>query len=117
MAEIEFSTTDNPHFQRIERAPYELGHLLQKMPESFSAVKPETSEDCLIAAAAAQHASNANQTVMNGLEALGQILFVASNNEQNEIEPQLLGSVNNQSLGAIAQASWTNAMKLRASLS
>jgi hypothetical protein len=118
MAEIEFSITNNPHFERIERAPYELGYLLKKIPERFSSLEPQTEESCLIAVAAAQHASNANDTVMYGLEALGQILFVASNNEQNEVCPRLIGHIGSliQHLAVEAQFLQETADNLRYAL-
>lgn len=80
----------NPHFACIERAPYELGHLLKKLPVNFSRFNPITSDDRLIAEAARNHAMNANATLMSGLEALGQFMFVAGANNDNEVEPQQL---------------------------
>ena len=74
--------TENPHFARIERAPFEIGRLLQQMPEVFSAFSPIDPEDRLLGEAVAQHADNANQTLLNGIEAIGHVLQVAGNNKE-----------------------------------
>ena len=60
----------NPYFNRIERAPYELGQLLLQLPDYFSAFAPMEPDVLLKASAAADHARNANDTLMHGLEAL-----------------------------------------------
>jgi hypothetical protein len=77
--------TENPHFRHCERAPYELGHLLMKLqPASFSAERAEAAlaeHPRLAVEAAMCHASNANETLMHGIEALGHILYVAAENE------------------------------------
>jgi hypothetical protein len=75
----------NPHFARIQRAPYEIGHLLKKLPVNFSAYEPLTPDDRLIAEAAQQHAGNANDSLMRGLEALGDVVSIAGANEDGEI--------------------------------
>ena len=74
--------SSNPYFKNINRAPYELGCLLQQLPDDFSTAKPKTPEVLLKVAAAANHARNANDTLMSGLEALGKTLFVAASHEQ-----------------------------------
>ncbi len=75
----------NPHFERIDRAPYELGHLLKKMPADFSMFNPITADDRLIAEAAMNHATNANDILMNGLAALGNVMFVAGANGNSKV--------------------------------
>lgn len=79
------NTPSNPHFSHIERAPYELGHLLKKMPRGLSRFSPLTGDDRLIAEAAIQHADNANSTLLHGLEALGHVLATAASNEEGEV--------------------------------
>ncbi|WP_426110420.1 hypothetical protein [Massilia sp. PWRC2] len=75
----------NPNFRHCDRAPYELGHLLLKLqPASFAAERSEAAlaehpRDAV--AAVLQHAGNANDTLMHGIEALGHVLFVAAENE------------------------------------
>jgi hypothetical protein len=77
---------NNPHFNHIERAPYELGHLLQQLPADFSSLSAVEPDVLLIAEAAISHATNANSTVMHGIEALGQMLFLAGTNTDFDLE-------------------------------
>lgn len=93
MAEADSIIAKNPHFDHIDRAPYELSYLLKKMPEHFSAFRKEPDEVCLMAAAAARHADNALTTVLDGIEAMGEILFVAGNNDQNEVSQSSLRNI------------------------
>lgn len=86
-------TKTNPHFAHIDRAPYELGHLLAKMTADFSRANPLTADDRLIAEAARDHAMNGNETLMSGLEALGRIMFVAGTNDQYEVDSGHLASL------------------------
>lgn len=86
MANADSSSTENPHFHQIERAPYELGHLLLKMPPDFSMFSKPSPESQLIAQAARQHAMNGSYTLLSGLEALGQCMFVAGANEENDVD-------------------------------
>lgn len=76
---------ENPHFTHIQRAPYEIGHLLKKLPEDFSAYRPMTQDTRLIAEAVRTHADNANNTLMHGLEALGDVLSVAGADRDGEV--------------------------------
>ena len=73
--------TENPHFARIDRAPYEIGRLLQQMPSVFSSLAPIDPDDRLVGEAVAQHADNANQTLLHGLEAIGHVLQIAGSNK------------------------------------
>lgn len=77
---------ENPHFDNIERAPYELGRLLKNMPADFSSFSSASHETLLMAAAAAQHASNANDALLRGLGALGKAMCVAGNSDDFELE-------------------------------
>ena len=76
------SPASNPHFGNIDRAPYEFGYLLRRLPADFFPGIPLEPEVLLRASAAADHAYNANCTLMIGLEALGKLMFVASSNQQ-----------------------------------
>jgi hypothetical protein len=75
----------NPHFARIQRAPYEIGRLLKKLPVNFSAYEPLAPDDRLIAEAARQHAGNANNSLMRDLEALGEVVSMAGGYQDGEI--------------------------------
>lgn len=86
-------STENPHLKQIERAPYELGYLLQSVPADFSPFKPQTPETYLMAEAVVTHASNANEALLSGLEALGGILFVVSANNDFGVEKHQLANL------------------------
>ena len=76
----------NDYFKNIERAPYELGHLLKALPHHLHGGLP-TVELVDMASAAEIHASNACDTVMTGLESIGKLLFLAGANEEWPLEP------------------------------
>lgn len=84
---------ENPHFAHIERAPYEIGRLLRKLPVDFSAHEPLTPEGRLIAQAVQSHASNATYTLMHGLEALGDVLSTAGRNQESELSRHSLTGI------------------------
>ena len=83
----------NPYFNRIERAPYELGQLLLQLPDYFSAFAPMEPDVLLKASAAADHARNAIDTLMHGLEALGRIMFVATVNQHHVLDVETLADL------------------------
>jgi hypothetical protein len=70
----------NPHFNLIERAPYELANLLEKLPPQHAHAKL-TSDERLMLHAATDHAANYSETLLDGIEAIGHLLFSASTNE------------------------------------
>ncbi|MDQ1924696.1 hypothetical protein [Massilia pseudoviolaceinigra] len=75
----------NPHFHRIERAPYELGCLLRRLPRYLS--DPAlTDEQRELAAAAGHHASNYSASLLAGLESLGRVIWSAALNEEQQVE-------------------------------
>ncbi|NHZ81852.1 hypothetical protein F2P44_21605 [Massilia sp. CCM 8695] len=75
----------NPHFHHIERAPYELGCLLRRLPPYLS--DPAlTDEQRDLAAAAAEHASNYSTSLLAGLESLGRIMWCAALNDEQQVE-------------------------------
>lgn len=83
----------NPHFNHAERAPYELGYLLKKLPANFSLLSTAAPDQILMAEAAIDHAGYATDILTNGLEGLGQALFVGGANGQFEISPANLSSI------------------------
>ncbi|NHZ88633.1 hypothetical protein F2P45_06290 [Massilia sp. CCM 8733] len=83
----------NPYFKFVERAPYEIGHLLRQMSAHFSAYEPVAPDDRLIAEALTQHATNANDTLMSGIEAIGHVLQTAFHNPAWEMSPQQLKGI------------------------
>lgn len=95
MTATDSNTRANPYLKNIESAPYELGHLLQQLPENFSSrSEPTPTADMqLIATAAARHAENANVAVMSGLDAIGKMLFIAAQSEDWQIGPGHMASI------------------------
>jgi hypothetical protein len=83
----------NPHFKNVNRAPYELGNLLKKLPADFSEYEPLTSDTRLMAEAALQHANNANDALMDGLATIGNILMTAALNEEGGISSRHLANL------------------------
>ncbi|MFS0754597.1 hypothetical protein ABC383_07850 [Noviherbaspirillum sp. 1P10PC] len=76
----------NSHFQNIERAPYELTHLIRQLPSSLSKLSKSNADTRKIAEAAANHARNASDTVLFGLEAIGKLIFIANANDDHELD-------------------------------
>lgn len=70
----------------VDRAPYQITHLLRRLPESFSVHQPFAQADRAVAEVVAQHASNANDTLMHGLAALGHVMMLAGLNKDFEVE-------------------------------
>jgi hypothetical protein len=83
----------NSHFTNIERAPYELVELVRHLPSSLSKLSTSDKKTRKIADAAAKHASNANDTVLFGLEAIGKLLFIAGANNDHELESNSLADL------------------------
>lgn len=86
-------TSINPHFNRIDRAPYEFGELIRQLPYCLSALPNSSTETRQMADAAARHADNANATLMDGLEALGKLLQIAGSNKDGQVDGQDLASI------------------------
>ena len=87
------SLAENPHFGNVERAPYQLGQLLTQLPPDFSRSGHITPDSRQIAEAAMRHAENAAYAVMDGLEALGQVMFVAGSNEENHVDGRTIANL------------------------
>ena len=64
----------------VDRAAYQIPHLLSRLPEHFSAQAPLAEKHRPVAESAAHHASNANDTLIHGLAAIGHILMQAGLN-------------------------------------
>ena len=80
------SFCNNSHFSNIERAPYELIHLVRQLPSSLAKLSTADAETREIAEAAANHARNANDTLLYGLEAIGKLIFIANANSDHELD-------------------------------
>lgn len=84
---------ENPHFKNIDRAPYEIGHLLRGMPARTPTGTMMTVDHRQQAEAATQHMSNASDTLLHGLEAIGKTLFSAAECEDYPVERSAVASI------------------------
>ena len=80
----------NPYFKNPERAPYELGHLLMKLPANLGMAPVVDDAHMQMAAAAGDHASEACRSLLSGLEAVGQLMEIAGVNGDEEISSHTL---------------------------
>ena len=72
------SPSRNPHLTRLDRSAFELGRLLKSLPENSSDLARASKDVRLKAEAAAQHARNATGTILDGLEAIGNLTMRAT---------------------------------------
>ncbi len=98
MPSITTPKQSNIHFNHVDRAPYELGHLLQELPRNLLSLSEVTPDERLIIEATAQHAENANGVAMRGLEAIGACLLAAASNDNFPLDRQQI-----QNLAALIQ--------------
>ena len=87
------SAHDNPFIKHIERAPYEIGYLLKKLPRDFAIDMDHPPEIYQMADALRRHAHNTMGTLLHGLEAIGKMMGVASGNEQNPLDASAIADV------------------------
>jgi hypothetical protein len=81
----------NPFLTRLERAPREIADLLEKLPANFIESKLE-AEQLQMLEATGKHAANYSYTLVHGFEAVGQLLFAASTNEQLELKRDVVSN-------------------------
>lgn len=72
---------NNPLFKHVDRAAYELPDLLKQLGE-VDCSKPVPQEQMHMVSAVAQHARNAQNTLLDGLESLGRLMTVAGLNDE-----------------------------------
>lgn len=75
----------NPYFANPDRAPYELGQLLQQLPADFGISPVAELKHVQMASAAEAHANAAGVTIMSGIEAIGQLVEMAGANEEETV--------------------------------
>ena len=71
-----------PIFQRVERAPYELGRLLRGLPRHLHGASLD-AEQLEQIEAANKHAQNSTLILLDGLQSLGRVMFAAGANEDS----------------------------------
>ena len=69
-----------PIFQRLERAPYELGRLLRSLPRHLHGASLD-AEQLEQIDAANKHAQNSTLILLDGLQSLGRVMWAAGVNE------------------------------------
>lgn len=83
----------NSHFNDIKHAPYKLTHLIRKRPFSLFKLYKSDAKMRQIAQAAANHARNASDMVLFGLEAIGKPIFIASANSDHKLDRANMGDL------------------------
>lgn len=76
----------NPYLGNVDRAPYELGHLLRHLSPHLPAPAMMDSEERKIAEAVQQHAENTSTTLLRGMEALGKLMSAAGCDRSGDID-------------------------------
>jgi len=73
-------SANNPHFQNIGRAPYELPYLVKSLGDVDRSA-PLDAEQTHKAEAITSHAFNATEIVAGGLESIGHLMSMVGNSE------------------------------------
>lgn len=84
------SAAGNPYLGNVDRAPYELRHLLRHLSPHLPAPAMMDSEERKIAEAVQQHAENTSTTLLHGMEALGKLMSAAGCDRSGEIDQRTL---------------------------
>lgn len=75
----------NPELQGVERPAYELQNLFTRLGQPRSGSNM-TAEQANIAGAIKTHASNAAETILDGIESIGQLMTMAGLNDQYTLD-------------------------------
>ena len=79
----------NAYFDRPQRASYEFGQLLRSLPADLDAASTApTASDSAKLQAAERHATHYSDTLLNGLESLGHVMWSAGVNERQPVAPE-----------------------------
>jgi len=81
----------NSYFNNPERASHEFGYLLRDIPQNLRDSLSDAQR--LKLEAAELHALNATGTLLRGLQSVGHVMWAASQNKENEIDPHHFGNV------------------------
>lgn len=79
-------SANNPHFNNIGRSAYELGGLLRVLPARHTVGAPMPEETRQMTLAALGHMENTIRTLTDGMESLGELLFIAGDNGDQPLE-------------------------------
>jgi hypothetical protein len=80
----------NLYYKNEDRAAYELGHLMQQLPVDFGVAPAVEAKHVQIATAAEQHAHLAGNTILGGIEAIGQLMQLAGANDDEAVSHHAL---------------------------
>lgn len=83
----------NPHFNNIGRSAYELGGLLRVLPARHTVGAPMPEETRQMTLAALGHMENTIRTLTDGMESLGELLFIAGDNGDQPLEREHLRNI------------------------
>lgn len=86
-------SASNPYIKHMERAPYELGRLIAMMPRSLPRDRTLTDDELQMLEAVSVHASTAMDNIEHGLEALGAVLFSASESKDYPLDSRHIGAI------------------------
>lgn len=81
----------NPELRNINRPGYELPGLLQQLA-GVSYFTPLTPEQTHLAEAARTHAHNQRETIVSGMDSLGQLVYLAGDNDAG-LDPHHLRNI------------------------
>lgn len=79
-------SADNPHFNNIGRSAYELGGLLRVLPARHTVGTAMPEETRQMTLAALSHMENSIRTLTDGMESLGELLFIAGDNGDQPLD-------------------------------
>lgn len=83
----------NPHFNNIGRSAYELGGLLRVLPAHHTVGTSMPEETRQMTLAALSHMENTIRTLTDGMESLGELLFIAGGNGDQPLERDHLRNI------------------------
>lgn len=85
--------SENANLGRVDRAAYQLMHLLRELPAGFSSFTPVLKSDLPRLREIRNHAQNANNTLVLGMGAIGHILMNAGLNSEGAVDPNHLAGL------------------------
>lgn len=82
----------NNYFANQDRASYELGNLLRRLPTHLSNVELDAQQRLMVDAAE-RHATNASHTLLHGLEAIGHLMCSSGRSDDCPLDPRQLSGL------------------------
>lgn len=82
----------NNFFANEDRASYELGNFLRRLPAHLRNVELDAQQRLMVEAAE-QHATNLSQTLLHGLEAIGHVMYSSAHSDDCPLDPRQLSGL------------------------